>query len=266
MKKYYYDLHCHTEKSSDCPAKIKDIVRIAKERGLDGLAITDHNQTYKKETCIDGIDIIPANEIDLKNGSHLLAYFVNSDFPEKMSLKQAVSEIKKQKGYAVLAHPFRREHGRFRNRSQEGIEQDLRIVDGIEAGNSSDSDQARESALKLKKDYPEKNFFLTAGSDAHMAGRIGFSVVAVKEKLNSNNFSQALLEAELIVRPESKVFREKDLAWKKLLFGLRITKILFFFRLQRFKKLFYAIFLKNYFRFNNIRAVSIKFNFNEKNE
>jgi len=37
------DLHIHSKYSSDGVLELLEIVRIAKGRGLDGVAITDHN-------------------------------------------------------------------------------------------------------------------------------------------------------------------------------------------------------------------------------
>lgn len=256
---FYYDLHCHTRASIDSPTKIKDIVKIAKKRGLDGVAITDHNKTYQGPESIDGIDIIPGNEITLKDGGHLLAYFIEKDFSLNLSLKEVTLEIKKQNGYAVLAHPMRIEHGRLKNSSREKIKEDLAFLDGIESGNSSDSDKARKATLKLKEEHSEIPLFSTAGSDAHMAGQIGFGVVKTKEKLNRNNFFRVLLEAEIIIEPKSEKFRKEALFLKKVFY--KTVKIFRLHKLQRLKSLFHAFVLRNYFRIKNRKFSRIRFNF-----
>ena len=38
-----YDLHIHSKYSSDGIMDVKDIMKIAIKRGLNGIAITDHN-------------------------------------------------------------------------------------------------------------------------------------------------------------------------------------------------------------------------------
>jgi predicted metal-dependent phosphoesterase TrpH len=258
-KKLYYDLHCHSQASVDSPSPIKEIVSIAKKRGLDGVAITDHDCTYQGETMIDGLQIIPGNEISLKNGGHLLAFFVEKNFKRNLDLKEAVAEIKKQGGYAVLAHPFRREHSYLTNKSPDEIKEALEIVDGLEAGNASDADQSRNSALNLKSD----SVFLTAGSDAHMTGQVGFGVVAVKEKLTKDNFSQVLAQAEIMIRPESEDFRKKTFFWKDLLLYSPIANLLKMLGIGRLRKALYLLVLRNYLRFNNRKFSKINFNSQE---
>ncbi len=87
MRKYfYYDLHCHTNSSPDTPLTIKNLVKMAKKRGLDGVAVTEHNKSYKGEEEVDGIQIIPGVEIDVKGGVHLLGYFIKNDIEKKQRI------------------------------------------------------------------------------------------------------------------------------------------------------------------------------------
>ena len=57
-----YDLHIHSKYSSDGILEVKEIVKAAIKRGLDGIAITDHNtikggiEAKKYET--DGLKVI----------------------------------------------------------------------------------------------------------------------------------------------------------------------------------------------------------------
>jgi hypothetical protein len=78
-KFYFCEFHCHTSVSLDSPAKIENIVAVAKERGVDVIAVTDHNKVYKGPSLIDGVHIIPGSEITTKEGEHLLGYFISED-------------------------------------------------------------------------------------------------------------------------------------------------------------------------------------------
>lgn len=261
-KFYFYDLHCHTKDSIDSPTKIKNIIKIAKKRGLDGVAITDHNKTYQKTSAVNNFSLIPGNEITLANGGHLLAYFIKENIPLNLDLKQAVNLIKQQGGYAVLAHPLRKEHGYLKNKSNQEIRETLQIIDGIEAGNSSDSGEIRKKTVKLKQTYSDLDFILTAGSDAHIAGQVGFAVVKTKEKLNKDNFIKVLSQSEIIVRPESKSFRKQITFLKNLLY--KFTWFLKFPRTRKIKLFFHILIVKNYFRIRNKSYSRIKFNYKEE--
>jgi predicted metal-dependent phosphoesterase TrpH len=94
MKRYfYYDLHCHTTLSPDAPLTIKGLVKMAKRRGLDGVAITNHNKAYKGEEEIDGIQIIPGIEVDVKGGVHLLGYFTTKEIEKIKTLRKRLMKF-----------------------------------------------------------------------------------------------------------------------------------------------------------------------------
>jgi predicted metal-dependent phosphoesterase TrpH len=79
------DLHCHTN-ISDNSLSIEEVIREAKEQGVEHLAITDHDTTIGLSTAIQlgiyyDVNIIPGIEIsayDVKRETrvHLLGYYV----------------------------------------------------------------------------------------------------------------------------------------------------------------------------------------------
>jgi predicted metal-dependent phosphoesterase TrpH len=257
--RYYYDLHCHNSDSIDSPAKMKEIVAVAKKRGLDGIAITNHNKTYSGPLEIDGLQIIPGNEITIDTGAHLLAYFIEGKIKKEPTLKEATDFIKKQGGYAVLAHPTRKEHGSIRDDSNEKIREKLKLVDGLEGGNASDSEEDRNHIKEIKEKNNDIPLFLTAGSDVHMAGQVGFSAVETKERLTKENFSRVLNEAEIIVRPESKNFREQSIFLKGMVYA--IGNFLRVYNLKFIRTLFFVFIIRGYFRIKNRSAKKINFSY-----
>lgn len=258
-KEYFYDLHCHTLVSIDSPTKLKEIIKVAKKRGLDGIAVTDHNKAYKGPLLINEIQIIPGSEVTLKNKGHLLCYFIEKDIPKNLELKDAVSEIKKQKGYAVLAHPFRKKHGHLKNASEKEKKEALILIDGLEVVNASDSSKINNLTKKLKEKHFKTPLFATAGSDSHMAGQVGFGVVKTKEKLDQKNFARILEKAEPIVIPESDKFRGTAPFWKGILFI--VERILELRWMEKIKPLFYILILRNFLRLKNKSLSRVKFNF-----
>ncbi|MNZ50175.1 hypothetical protein D3C78_679590 [compost metagenome] len=79
-----YDLHTHT-RASDGMNRPAENVRLAKEKGLAGLAITDHDTVAGiKEAQLAGnelgIEVVPGVEISTRVGAkdiHVLGYFLN---------------------------------------------------------------------------------------------------------------------------------------------------------------------------------------------
>lgn len=85
------DLHCHT-KLSDGSLGIEDLITLAKKRGVDTIAITDHDclaGTVRGKIIGDrfGVQVIPGVELsstDAQTGKtvHLLCYL--SEFPDRL--------------------------------------------------------------------------------------------------------------------------------------------------------------------------------------
>lgn len=87
--KHKIDLHTHTN-HSDGSLSPGGLAMLAKEKGLEAIAVTDHDTVSGIKECIScgsglGIDIIPGVEIGIKNDEsrgltdiHILGYFIDA--------------------------------------------------------------------------------------------------------------------------------------------------------------------------------------------
>ncbi|SKA83715.1 hypothetical protein SAMN05443428_105151 [Caloramator quimbayensis] len=80
----YIDFHIHTALSpcGDSDMTPNNIVNMAKLKGLDAIAITDHNSCENAKSCIEagktaGILVIPGMEIQTREDVHALCLFRN---------------------------------------------------------------------------------------------------------------------------------------------------------------------------------------------
>jgi predicted metal-dependent phosphoesterase TrpH len=88
-----YDLHCHTL-YSDGSMSVEEILQLAKDVGLSGLSITDHDTigAYPKAFSVAeklGLRIVPGVEFSAvhQNSSvHILGYAFKLDSPEILDL------------------------------------------------------------------------------------------------------------------------------------------------------------------------------------
>jgi predicted metal-dependent phosphoesterase TrpH len=112
------DLHCHSRFSADGVAEPEALIAQAREKGLSGFAITDHNTSAcvdyfeqhgfinKEGLPVDGLLIIPGQEITTAEG-HLLALGVRlPDDLKGIPALEAVKLIHAAGGLAIPPHPY----------------------------------------------------------------------------------------------------------------------------------------------------------------
>ncbi|MDD3788291.1 MAG: PHP domain-containing protein [Petrimonas sp.] len=86
MPRFKADLHIHTCLSpcGDLDMSPRNIIAAAKRKGMDIIAITDHNSTRNVRTCLEigkknGVFVIPGCEVNTQEEVHCLAYFPDLD-------------------------------------------------------------------------------------------------------------------------------------------------------------------------------------------
>ena len=170
-----YDLHVHSKYSHDSVLEPKTILKIAKKREMDGVAVTDHNtikgglETLKLNKDKD-FQVIVGAEIRTEYGD-IVGLFLDDDIANRR-FEDTIEEIKKQGGLSVLAHPFRR---------HQPSEKMLNQVDLVEAFNARSQEYCNAGALALSKKH---NLSIVGGSDAHLSFEIGRGKTIVYNDLN----------------------------------------------------------------------------------
>lgn len=162
------DLHIHTHYSHDSNALLKDIIDSAIEKGIDCLAITDHDEVEGANEAIEyarnkPILIIPGIEVKSRDGD-ILGLNIRKPIPKNLSAEQTIEKIKEQGGLAIIAHPFGDWHP-FERDLTDLIDK----IDGIEIMNASVFIGNKKAQEFVKK----HDLVFTAGSDAHCPKFIG---------------------------------------------------------------------------------------------
>jgi hypothetical protein len=124
-------IHVHSRVSRDCRGTPQEIIAAAQDAGLRFVLLTDHNTrkifTEGMQGSYEGILVIRGAEM-INNGQDLLAINIREFIDgHRMTIQQAVNEIKAQGGLAFVAHPWR-----FKDWDVEGI-------DGMEIYDLADS-------------------------------------------------------------------------------------------------------------------------------
>jgi predicted metal-dependent phosphoesterase TrpH len=163
------DLHIHTRHSICSNLDPKSIAGYAKAKGIDGIAITDHdsmNGCKKVQQSARDLLIIPGVEITTASGE-LNALFVREPIKSGLSLGETTGRVHELGGLVIVPHPF----DRYRKSVGDRINEIT--VDAIEVYNSRNIyRKANHMALEFSK---EKGIVAVAGSDAHFKEEIGMA-------------------------------------------------------------------------------------------
>jgi hypothetical protein len=166
------DLHVHTIYSPDALITPKDLIFYAKKRGLDGVAITDHDRIDGALKIAKETDflIVPGVEISSLNG-HIIGLNVNELVPSKLGVDETLDRIHEAGGIAVACHPIT-----FFKESLKGHISPR--FDAIEVINSS-AFPFNYSVRHTEKIASRLGIARVAGSDAHYGPEIGYAYTLV---------------------------------------------------------------------------------------
>ena len=96
------DLHVHTNFSPDAHTKREELPAIMGTRGLDGVAITEHNRFEPPN--LEALTL-PGVEVSSRDG-HVLAIGVKEIIPRGLSADETIQMVHKQDGVAIIPHPY----------------------------------------------------------------------------------------------------------------------------------------------------------------
>ncbi|AFD00720.1 putative metal-dependent phosphoesterase (PHP family) [Methanocella conradii HZ254] len=172
-----YDLHMHTIYSRDGAIKPADAIRIARKRGLDGIAITDHGtirggleaQKLKPE----GIEIICGAEIKTDRGD-VIGLFLNEEIRQADHM-EVIEAIRRQGGVVVIPHPF----DSVRSSAFWLTDKDSKKMDALEAINAR---CVFKRSNRMASAYADQfHVCKVGGSDAHFGAEIANAGTLVPE-------------------------------------------------------------------------------------
>lgn len=168
-------MHIHSKYSHDGLLEPLEIVRIAKKRGLGGIAVTDHNTIRggleAKEYETKDFKIIVGAEIMTERGE-ITGLFLSTEVKSR-HFHEVITEIRAQHGLVIVPHPF----DRLRRSAFHITEEDVGFVDAIEGFNSRCiSQKYNQNAVTFAAQH---NLPIVGGSDAHYANEIGLGGIDI---------------------------------------------------------------------------------------
>jgi hypothetical protein len=147
----------------------KEIVKTAIRKGLNGVAITDHNSItgglMAKSFETNNFRVIVGSEITTDRGE-VIGLFLSEEIAPG-NFVDVTAEIRDQGGLVILPHPF----DRLRSSAFHPQPEDVSMIDAVEGFNAR---SAFESDNRIAAEFGRKhNLAVIAGSDAHFPYEIG---------------------------------------------------------------------------------------------
>src|SRR5256886_8402733 len=192
------DLHSHTFFSGDGVSSPEENIAAAREKGLHGIAITDHNTcdavTYLLEKGlmredglpVDNFLIIPGVEVTTADG-HLLCIGTTLPYLKGKPAREVCEIIHERGGLAIPPHPY----DLFRAGIRFSVLETL-PVDAIEVFNAATT--LRRYNRYAFKYAQVRNLPMVAASDAHHAAAVGTAYTI----LNTDDFSVKGILAQIL--------------------------------------------------------------------
>jgi predicted metal-dependent phosphoesterase TrpH len=191
------DFHVHTCYSGDSLTSLEAVIAACRKRGLDKVAITDHNTIAGALVLREmAPDLVIVGEEIKTDVGEIIAYFLEEEVPRGLSVQEAIARVREQGGLVGVPHPLDR-----LRREAMGLPHLLSIieqVDMLEAFNARTtfpSDNRR--TLDLAR---ERGLLVTAGSDAHIAWEIGHAYVEMPAFSDGEEFLRSLARGQIVGR------------------------------------------------------------------
>lgn len=180
-----FDMHCHTKEGSmDGKVPVEEFIGILKDRGFDGMLISDHNsykgyrawRDYVKGYMHKDFVVLKGIEYDTIDAGHILVIM-----PEDVKLKilelrglpvlMLIDIVHRHGGILGPAHPCGERYlsifntGKYRNRMAV-----MKNFDFLEAFNACEDEKSNHMASVVAGQFGKPTF---GGSDAHRADCVG---------------------------------------------------------------------------------------------
>jgi predicted metal-dependent phosphoesterase TrpH len=211
------DFHVHTCYSKDSLTPLEEVIEACQERGIDKVAITDHNTIAGALALLEmAPDLVIVGEEIKTNVGEIIAYFVEDEVPKGLPLQEAIARVREQGGIVGVPHPLDRLRREALGRTHLlSIIEQVDLLEVFNARTIFPSDNRR--TLDLAR---ERGLLASAGSDAHIACEIGHAYVEMPAFNNKEEFLRGLAQGQIVGHLTSPLIHLVS-TWAKLIKWLR---------------------------------------------
>jgi predicted metal-dependent phosphoesterase TrpH len=210
------ELHSHTCWSKDCVIDFPAILRLMDKRGIDKIAITDHNTAEgAKRFAQTAPDRVIVGEEIMTDRGEILAYYVQETIPAGLTPDETIRRLRDQGAVISVSHPYDRlRKGAWHEADLVAIADRVDAIEGFNARCIYAEDNAKALAFAREHHLP-----ITVGSDAHSRVEYGRALMRSRPFHDAATFLAALQDAEHIDRYSSWLvhFNSTAAKWSKKL-------------------------------------------------
>jgi hypothetical protein len=176
------DLHCHTRAYSRCSALTPEaLVRAARERGLDGVCITEHDASWTMaeiSTLAEQMEfpVFRGMEVTTEVG-HVLVFGLDRHASAMAMLDELHRIVRSEGGVMYLAHPSRR-YGTLPPADLAAY------FDSVEAQNGTEGMLQNDAAASLARNL---RLPCVGGSDCHSVREVGVCATAFERVIDAES-------------------------------------------------------------------------------
>jgi predicted metal-dependent phosphoesterase TrpH len=183
----YADLHVHTVYSSDSLITPRDLIFYAKRRGLNAVAVTDHNRLDGALKIAKETDflVIPGMEVSSSDG-HIVALNINELIPRGLSAVETIERIHRAGGVAIACHPYAYFKGSLQGAVCEAFDA-IEVINARSVPFKHSIKKAEEAAQRLKLSR-------VAGTDAHYGPQIGYGYTVIEAEATVESVAKAIVD------------------------------------------------------------------------
>ena len=167
------DFHIHSAYSPDSSVEPRAVLKMAKKKGLNGVAVTDHDTIRGglkalKVNSDRNFVVIVGSEVETTGKADIIGLFLTKEIQSREAT-EVIEEIKEQGGVAMWAHPYRE----GKNLLPSVL---TKRIDIIEAFNAKTLESQNMLAGTLAERYRKP---VAGASDAHAVEQIGNAATLV---------------------------------------------------------------------------------------
>ena len=185
------EFHCHSAYSCDSINELEQLLKTARENGIDRLCITDHNTTEGAFIAHEmDPELVVVSEEVLTSSGEIIAYYLQEEIPSRLDPLKTIELMRQQGAFITIPHPCDDYRAYWKMGELDAI---LPLVDAVEVFNArcfrpEFNERALELAEKWKKSF-------TVGSDAHTYPEVGLATLSLPDFHNAAELRESIRQA-----------------------------------------------------------------------